>query len=195
MATDNGNDDGLPFASCDLSLDLSSTVSLQTTKDNTRRRKKKYKKNYCQLGIVIDNEGKKMLSSIYFEYEQNDNNRLAFIAYGGPCNPLHINRQLYLTRLLDSKTTDSNIAQHRLTTDYDRTIRTMTALSSEMTLSIFLRFGISYVMSVDTGAYKTMSTNEFIAARDQGLHVEYSTMIMILYVNSRKEISDSILFE
>ncbi|CAF4119317.1 unnamed protein product, partial [Rotaria sp. Silwood2] len=174
---DNHDANVLPFADCEIATDvhLDHAVSQILKHHNKTKTHKKSKQqqsndNNKEKGLNLQNTP----SSIYFENTTQDNNFLTFIPYTGPSNTLHLGRRLYLPQLMSNTENDLNISFQRFIQDYDRTIASLTPLLETMSLSIFLRFGISYVSQIDITSDEPILLRDFAILRNRGKKLKTS---------------------
>lgn len=173
LLNDDNNYDAniLPFAECEITADahLDSPV-FQKSQNNSKSRKRNRSKNWqsndtTNHGVInVQNT----VSYVYFENMEEDDNHVAFIPYTGPCNTMHLGTRLYLPQLIPNTANDLEIDFQRFIENYDKIIQHMTASSNSMTLSVYLRFGISYVLQLNSPSDQTLPLREFIGIRRQG---------------------------
>ncbi len=167
---DDGNHDTniLPFADCELATEFNVDLpifqkSIYNKKTKTKKKSTKQKKSNEKY---INPQTS--LSHIYFENTEEKNNFLKFIPYTGPSNTLHLGRQLYLPQLISNTPNDSTVSFQQFIEDYDRVITSLTSSLETMSLSIYLRFGISYIIHT-TMANQSIPLQDFALLRNQGL--------------------------
>ncbi|CAM4744630.1 unnamed protein product [Rotaria magnacalcarata] len=175
MSLDGGDnlatDDVLPFADYEIVAEVHvdrPTFHGSKHSNITRLSKKSRKKQ----SNVDSNKGPAKLhyaaSSVYFENTQEENNFIKFIPYTGPSNTLHLGKSLYLPQLISNTTDDSTASFQRFIQDYDRVIESLTSSLENVSLSVYLRFGISYITKMDTTRDQSMSLRDFSILRIQG---------------------------
>jgi hypothetical protein len=163
MSSDNG-DNILPFADCELETNVHIDLPVFQKSKYNNKKKKSTKQQSNEKNIT----SWRTLSYIYFENTKEENNFLTFIPYTGPSNTLHLGRHLYLPQLISNTTNDSTVSFQRFIGDYDRIITSLTSSSETMSLSIYLRFGILYLLKVNSAIVQPISLNDFIILRNRG---------------------------
>jgi hypothetical protein len=148
----------LPFADCELATD-DVHVDLPVFK---KTKKKPIKKKQQSNGK--DNNSRNTISYIYFENSKEENNFLTFIPYTGPSNTMHLGRRLYLPQLISNIPNDSTISFQHFIRDYNRIITSL----EDMSLAIYIRFGISYILRLDSMLDKSISLKDFSNLRNRG---------------------------
>jgi len=168
---DNHDVNPLPFADCELTTDVHVDLPIfQKSKYNhrTKTKKKLIKQQQQQQSNEKDINLQNKLSYIYFENTEEENNFLTFLPYTGPSNTLHLGRSLYLPQLISKTTNNSTAGFQRFIRDYDRTITSLTSSLETMSLSIYLRFGISYIIRMASMVDQSIPLKDFTTLRNQG---------------------------
>ncbi|CAF0983164.1 unnamed protein product [Rotaria sp. Silwood1] len=174
---DNHDANVLPFADCEIATDvyLDRAISQISKRHNN---KKTHKKSNKRQSNDTNNEQytnlQNTVSCIYFESTEEENNFLKFIPYTGPSNTLHLGRLLYLPQLISHISNDLKISFQRFIQDYDRTIASITPSLETLSLSIYLRFGISYIAKLDIMPDEPMSLRDFTIFRNRGKKLKTS---------------------
>ncbi|CAF0842536.1 unnamed protein product [Rotaria sordida] len=175
---DNHDANVLPFADCEIATDvhLDRAISqLSKHNKNTKTRQKSRKRRFNDTNNDKDINLYNALSCIYFENAEEENNFLKFIPYTGPSNTLHLGQHLYLPQLISNTTNDSKFSFQRFIQDYDQTAITfLTSSLDTMSLSIYLRFGISYITKIDRTSDESMSLRDFTILRTRGKKLKTS---------------------
>lgn len=173
---DNHDVDILPFADCELATDVQLDVSIYPkSKSNNHKTKKKFNKQ--EQPKKTDNNSRYTVSYIYFENTDEENNFITLIPYTGPSNTLHLGRSLYLPQLISNNQNKSDVSFQRFIRNYDQTIASLTSSSSSETipLSIYIRFGISYITRAAIPDY-SISLQDFTDLQNRSLtnkHVSF----------------------
>lgn len=160
------NDTLLPFADYDFAIDTEPSPE-QIPKATYRPHKKK--KPYSNPA-----DNKRMIkyavpSYIYFENTDEENNRITLIPYTGPRNTNHLGNHLYLPQVVSINTANSSVAFQHFVEDYTRTITSMQSATPALPISIYLRFGIFYILQPRVRLDRTISLRDFILLRAEGL--------------------------
>lgn len=169
----NHDDNVLPFAdyeiASDVHLDIPNAHKSQynNKKKGVRRSRKKLVQNVSNQN---DANVHKTVTHIYFENAEEENNFIKFAPYTGPSNTTHLSRRLHLAQLTSNTSDNSIINFPYFFRDYDRIIESLTSLSESMSLSIYLRFGISYIIKTDVISDEEISLRDFVLLRNKGMH-------------------------
>jgi hypothetical protein len=166
MSLDN-DDNVLPFADCGFEPDV--PLDPPVFQNSKYKAKKKWRK---QPSNETKNNSHNTESHIYFENTEEENNFLTLIPYTGPRNTSHLQKHLYLPQLTSNSASDSTISFQHFIQDYDRKITSLTPSLETMPLSIYLRFGISYIIRANVTHGQPLSLREFTDLRNQGLKFE-----------------------
>jgi hypothetical protein len=169
---DDGNYDSniLPFADCEIVTDVHRDLPVSEKSKHYHKTKTKKKSNKQQSNVT-DLNLRNISPHVYFENTTEENNFLSFIPYTGPSNTLHLGRCLYLPQLISNNTDDLTVSSQRFIREYDQTIMSLTSSSSKtMSLSIYIRFGILYVIPESSMFDKTMSLRDFNDFRNRGFY-------------------------
>ncbi|CAF1095000.1 unnamed protein product [Adineta steineri] len=167
MSFDNDDNKQLPFADYEFPTDI--TVDRKPV-DKSKRNHKRRKPKGQQLNLTNnekDPNAYKKLTYVYFENTQEENNFITFIPYIGPSNTLHLGTNLYLPQLISNPSQDSTISSQHFIKDYDETITSLTPSLETMPLSIYIRFGISYILKHNRLDNQPISLKEFLYLRNQ----------------------------
>jgi len=156
MSVDN-DANVLPFADCELATDVhvDRPVFEKTKKKSIKQKQQSNKKN---------NNSRNTISYIYFENSEEENNFLTFIPYTGPSNTMHLGKRLYLPQLISNIPNDSTISFQHFIRDYNRIITSL----DDMSLAIYIRFGISYILRLGSMLDKSISLKDFSILRNRG---------------------------
>jgi hypothetical protein len=171
---DNYDSNALPFADSEFTTDVRPVIhDFQKSKWNKKTKNKSQKKQPFNEATNDQNINlRNNLSYIYFENSQEENNFLSFIPYTGPSNTLHLGRHLYVPQLISTTIKDSMVNVQRFINDYDQTIVSITPTLETMSLSIYLRFGISYIIRADPTLEQPLSVRDFATLRNRGFYLE-----------------------
>lgn len=184
---DNHDANCLPFADCELAIDVHPNVTVfQKAKYNKRKTTKK--KSEKQQSNEKTNNSHGVLSYVYFENTENENNFLTLIPYTGPSNTIHLNRHLYLPQLTTTSAKDSTISFQRFIQDYDHVTTSLVPSLETMTLSVYLRFGISYIIRADTMHNQPLPLREYAALRNRGFYQKlnlFFSKLNIVFISYR----------
>lgn len=175
MAADDENHlthEALPFADVEYSIEVDSEIH-QTPylhKEFGVKNKSRSSKHRAKRDTNIKNKDPPAwyASFVLFEHSQEANNTVSLFPYTGPCNTAHLHRQLYLPQLVSTKNTDSSVPFNRFVQAYEQAAQAMAPTSNEVKLSMYLRFGISYIIYADTMIDQTLRLKDFIALRNRG---------------------------
>jgi hypothetical protein len=171
----DGNHDAnfLPFADCELAIDVHPDLPLfqKSTFNKKIKRKTNPKERQSKATTHEKNTNLRNTTSyIYFENTEKENNFLTFISYTGPSNTSHLGTSLYLPQLISNPANDSTVCFQKFIEDYDRTIVSLTPSLETMSLSVYLRFGILYTIPADTIRNQTMPLKDFTSFVNEGFY-------------------------
>lgn len=162
---DNHKENTLPFVDCEIATD----VYLEDHHPVKSRSKSKKKHSRTrQQQQQVKQHSQTPSSYVYFENSIEENNILSFILYTGPSNTSHLNRRLFLPQLTTPTSGDSSVSANRFVREYDQAVEAMTT-SSTLPVSIYLRFGILYIIRINPTVDQTMSLREFLFLRHRSM--------------------------
>jgi hypothetical protein len=172
MLTDGDGNDGdnkLPFADFEIPTDVHLDLPIPEKSKHHHHHKNRAKRNPAKhQPKTTDQNFRYTPTHLYFENTTEENNFLSFIPYTGPSNTSHLGRSLYLPQLISNDTNDLNLGFHRFTREYDDAINSFKSSTTTMSLSIYLRFGILYIISPSSKLNQTMSIQDFTDHRTRG---------------------------
>ena len=86
----------------------------------------------------------------------------------GPSNTLHLSKELYLPQLIKKNNIDPMINQQQFQNDYNQ-ISSRVSMSSNRSISIFIRFGIMYLIKTKTTFEQCLTLKDFVNGQNRGL--------------------------
>ena len=170
---DNHEANVLPFAELEIATDVHIDHAASHKWKNNDRKIIKRKSKKQQPNVAYNEKVQYVLSHIYFENMEEENNLVKFVPYTGPSNTLHLSSNLYIPQLISNAPGDLTINFQNFIRDYDRTIESLSPMFGHTSLSIYLRFGISYIRNMDTSLEQTMTIKDFIFLRTRGLYQRF----------------------
>ena len=175
MAADDENhltDDALPFADVEYSIEVDSKTHPTAHLHKDFGAKSKSRSSKRRAKPDTNNKSRDppawYASVVLFEHSQETNNTISLVSYTGPCNTAHLHRQLYIPQLVSTKNADSSVPFNRFVQAYEQAVQAMTPTLNEVKVSMYLRFGISYIIYADTMIDRTLRLKDFISLRNRG---------------------------
>lgn len=163
----------LPFAHVEIATDVHlDRPNVQTAKYKNIKKKPK-KSKLLRSNDTIDKKHADLSARAYFENMSPENSFIKLIPYTGPCNTSHLGKSLLLPQLVSKDVNDSKSSVQRFIQDYENAIKALTSNSDSseaMTISVFLRFGISYILQLDTATNQFMSLRDYFVLRNRGFY-------------------------
>lgn len=105
---------------------------------------------------------------IYFESSKDMNDGLVFIPHTGPSNTLHLDKQLYLPQLSMKNQMDSTTIRQQFLIDYNEICKDV-KVSSEVSLGIYIRFGMMYLIQNKNPVPQCFTLKDFVDSRNRSL--------------------------
>lgn len=175
---DDGNYDNniLPFADYEIVTDVHLDLPISEKSKHHHHKTRTKKKSTKHQSNATDHNLRHTTPHIYFENTTEENNFLSFIPYTGPSNTLHLGRYLYLPQLISNNTNDLTVSSERFIREYDEAITSFTSSSPTMSLSIYLRFGILYIIPKKSMLDQTMPLRDFTDFRNRGFLLKRKTL-------------------
>ena len=167
---DNHDDEALPFAECEIATDVHherSTIAKAKYhgKGKGKGKSKKTKTTQAQPVNAKQYFGN-TVSNVYLDNCAEENNIVSFVSYTGPSNTSHLHRRLYVPQLL-TMNDELVTPRERFTQDYNEIIASLAPASPTITFSIYIRFGIFYVITSDSILDQTISLRDFLVLRNR----------------------------